>query len=258
MCELFAISGKTPIPVNHYLKELVSHSPEHPNGWGMAVFFGNAVSLEKEPIPAYRSRYLKERLSHPFEAQNMFAHIRLATKGEMAYANTHPFVKRDSSGRAWTLIHNGTIFECPSLDPYIHRQEGQTDSERILLYIIDRINARMKELRRELCSQERFELLEQIMCEITQPNNKVNLLIHDSELTYVHTNTKETLYYQELKNSTLFATVPLCGGIWKPVPFTRLLAWENGELLFMGKDHGNEYTYDPEDMRYIYLDHSFL
>ncbi len=89
MCELFAISGKTPIPVNHYLKELVSHSPEHPNGWGMAVFYGNAVSLEKEPIPAYRSRYLKERLSHPFEAQNMFAHIRLATKGEMAYANTH-------------------------------------------------------------------------------------------------------------------------------------------------------------------------
>ena len=40
--------------------------------------------------------------------------------------------------------------------------------------------------------------------------------------------------------------------------FTRLLAWENGELLFIGKDHGNEYTYDPEDMRYIYLDHSFL
>lgn len=258
MCELFGISGKTPVPVNAYLKELASHSREHPNGWGMAVFYRDAVNLEKEPIMAIQSNYLQERLRHPFEAQNMFAHIRLATKGGAAYENTHPFVKRDASGRAWTLIHNGTIFDCYSLDPYVHRQKGSTDSERILLYIIDRINARMIESGGDLCSKERFEVLDQILCEITRPNNKVNLLVYDSELTYVHTNMRETLYYQKLENSTMFATVPLCGGRWKPLPFTRLLAWKEGRLVFTGRDHGNEYIYDPEDMKYLYLDHACL
>lgn len=254
MCELFGVSGKIPVPVNAYLKELASHSTEHPNGWGIAVFYGNAVSLEKEPLPANQSCYLKERLSHPFEARNMLAHIRLATKGATAYENCHPFIKRDASGRVWTLIHNGTIFDCPLLDPYIHRQRGETDSERILLYSIDRIDTEMKELGRELCSKERFEVLEQILRDITRPNNKVNLLIYDSEITYAHTNLKETLYCQELGSSTLFATVPLCGEKWTPVPSGRVMAWHEGKLLFTGRNHGNEYIYDPEDMKYLYLD----
>ncbi len=258
MCELFGVSGKRPIPVNAYLKELTSHSTEHPNGWGIAVFYGNAVSLEKEPVPAYQSRYLKERLSHPFEAQNMFAHIRLATKGLMAYENSHPFVKRDASGRAWTLIHNGTIFDCSLLDPYIHRQEGKTDSERILLYIVDQIDKKTRELGGELCRKERFEVVEQILCEITRPNNKVNLLVYDGELTYAHTNMRESLYCRKQGSSTLISTVPLCGGEWDPLPLNRLLAWQEGRLLFTGRDHGNEYIYDPEDMKYLYLEHAYL
>lgn len=258
MCELFGISGARPIPVNRYLKELAAHSTEHPNGWGIAVFFGNAVSLEKEPLPAYQSRYLKERLSHPFEAQNMFAHIRLATKGEMAYENCHPFVKRDASGRAWTLIHNGTIFECPLLDPYIYTEEGRTDSERILCHIISSINLKMKTSGRELSAKERFEVLSEILSEITKPNNKVNLLVYDSELMYAHVNMRDTLFCGKLDGSTLLSTVPLCGGAWEPLPFARLLAWRDGTLIFTGEPHGNEYIYDPEDMKYLYLDQAYL
>ena len=86
----------------------------------------------------------------------------------------------------------------------------------------------------------------------------MNLLLYDGEMTYVHTNMKETLFYKESDGSTVFATVPLDNAEWSPVPFTRLLAWQNGKLLTEGADHGHEYIYDPEDMKYLYLEHVFL
>lgn len=77
----------------------------------MAFFYGNAVSLEKQPEATYKSIYLKQRLRVNIEVDKMIAHIRLATRGSMEYENTHPFVQRDNSDRSWTLAHNGTIFE---------------------------------------------------------------------------------------------------------------------------------------------------
>ena len=47
MCELFGVSSGRRIEVNDLLKEFFSHSVRHPNGWGMAMFYENSVSLEK-------------------------------------------------------------------------------------------------------------------------------------------------------------------------------------------------------------------
>ena len=145
MCELFGVSANRKIKVNSLLKEFFSHSSEHPNGWGIAVFDGNNVSIEREPVKAGNSLYLRNRLTARFEVSNMLAHIRRATVGTEMYTNTHPFSKTDESGRTWTLIHNGTIFESPQLSPYQYKQEGTTDSERILLYIVEHVNRRFLE-----------------------------------------------------------------------------------------------------------------
>lgn len=83
MCELFGVSSAQKIEVTDLLKEFFSHSVKHPNGRVMATFYGNAVSLEKEPIQAIKSAYLKERLQQNIQVQNMIAHIRLATRGVM-------------------------------------------------------------------------------------------------------------------------------------------------------------------------------
>lgn len=257
MCELFGVSSRDPFRVNELMKEFVSHSVNHPNGWGLAVFYGGSVSLEKEPIPAYKSRYLKERLRHRLEVRSMMAHIRLATRGQMEYENCHPFVKRDNYGRAWTLIHNGTIFESPVLNKYLYVQEGHTDSERILCHIIAKINEKQKKLKRALKERERFAVLDEIVCEIT-PRNKVNLIIYDSELFYVHTNFRDSLFAKKLSSGVMFATVPLDKQEWEPVPFTKLQAFREGKLVFQGTEHENEYIYDPQDMKYIYLDSSEL
>ncbi len=187
MCELFGVSAEKRRNLNELLRVFFSHGVDHPNGWGMAFFYGNAVSLEKEPETSCKSLYLKERMRGSIEADNMIAHIRQATRGVMAYTNTHPFVLRDNCDRAWTLAHNGTIFACEQLDSFVHVQQGQTDSERILLYLVSRVNEEQERLGRPLSRDERFRLVDELICEIT-PENKVDLLLYDGELLFAHVN----------------------------------------------------------------------
>lgn len=178
MCELFGVSSRQQVEVTDLLKVFFSHSVKHANGWGMATFYGNAVSLEKEPVQAIKSAYLKERLRQRIQVQNMIAHIRLATRGVMEYANCHPFVLRDNDDRCWTLAHNGTIFDYPRHNPYLHQQEGRTDSERILFFLVDQVNQRQSELGRSLRVEERLDLLDALVTDMAK-GNKLNLLIYD-------------------------------------------------------------------------------
>lgn len=257
MCELFGVSSQRKVTVNPLLKEFFSHSVRHANGWGMAVFYGNSVSLEKEPVQAIKSTYLKERLQQNITVKNMIAHIRLATRGNMEYVNCHPFVLRDDSGRCWTLAHNGTIFDYPRHDPYLHWQEGSTDSERILYFLVDQVNRCQQEAGRPLTGGERFTLLDGLVSDMSK-GNKLNLLIYDGELLYVHTNYADSLYYSQREDTLFFATAPLDNRDWRPHPFTTLCAYRDGRRLFQGTNHGMEYQDNAEDMRMIFADYAGL
>lgn len=257
MCELLGVSSRKRIKVTPYLKEFFSHSEKHNHGWGMALFYGDAVSMEKEAICANQSNYLKGRLAHDLYIDNMIAHIRLASVGRMFYENTHPFVKHDSSGRSWTLAHNGTIFYSPKLDEYKDRQEGQTDSERILYYIVDEVNKQQYQLGHALSADERFALLEQLICDLSA-RNKLNLLIWDGEYMYVHTNYRGTLHLLQDEGTTLFSTLPLDQGDWQPVPFLTLQVYRQGQLVHQGTALSQEY-FDPEkDYEYKNIDYANL
>ena len=63
------------------------------------------------------------------------AHIRYATVGNVEYANCHPFSGQTAKGRVIMIAHNGTIFQSNTLNRYLKIQSGETDSERILLYL---------------------------------------------------------------------------------------------------------------------------
>ena len=257
MCELFGISSIDSVSLNDPLREFFSHSVRHPNGWGMAIFHGNFVNLEKEPVPAHKSVYLRERLRHKIEARNMLAHIRLATRGAVDYENCHPFVMKDNRGRTWTLAHNGTIFDCPALDGYVRTQEGRTDSERILCHIITLVNERQTGTGRALTAEERFHVADEAVCRIS-PHNKVNLLIYDSEQFYVHTNYSDSLYLWQTEGTAIFSTVPLDTNRWRPVPLTTLHAYKDGREIFRGTNHGYEYHENPNDMRLLFMDYAEL
>lgn len=251
MCELFGVCSQNSGILNDYLKEFYSHSVRHPHGWGLAVLEGREAVIEKEPIQATKSNYLKERLSLPISAKTAFAHIRYATIGNVEYQNCHPYTLKDHTGRRWTMIHNGTIFEYPPLNKYVGLQTGDTDSERILMYLVEKINEGERQAKRELTAEERFAVLDSIFSAMSK-GNKLNFLIYDGELMYVHTNYADSLYVLEKNGGMFFSTQPLSREDWQKVPFTTLLAYQDGKLVLKGTDHGNEYVDSEENLKFLY------
>ena len=105
-------------------------------------------------------------------------------------------------------MHNGTIFDFPKLDKYKEKEKGDTDSERILLYILDKINEFENSKKAPSTTKERFDLLTRIIFKLSK-NNKLNLMIHDGDITYIHSNTKDSLYYLKNNDSFLITSTPL-------------------------------------------------
>lgn len=240
MCELLGISSEEKIPRNALLREFYSHGTEHPDGWGLATFYGSAVCLEKEPLSSVESAYLKSRLTDDIVEDVLLAHIRKASVGALSYQNSHPFAQRDDSGRLWTLIHNGTIFESAVLEPYKLRQKGESDSERILCYLVDQINAARAERRQPLSPEERFWIVDGVIRMVT-PGNKVNLLIYDGALLYVHMNHRGSLYLREKPGTLIVSTQPLDRERWTEAPLDTPRAYRKGVLAYTGQPHPNEY-----------------
>lgn len=255
MCELFGITSKKSVDAAPLLKEFFSHSVEHKNGWGAAVFSGNTVSVKREPIRACDSTYLKEKLNSEVNVEEMVAHIRRATVGLAEYDNTHPFIGCDSEGRTWTLIHNGHIFDAPALHKYMDVQKGSTDSERILLYIIDRINELYQAADED--EQDRFRTIEDVITELS-PGNKLIFILYDGEFMYVHNNEEGSLHVKDVDGGKVFSTKALDGGSWSEVMLNRLLVYRQGEAVYEGAEHHNTFVWDPEQENEVYLGFSQL
>lgn len=250
MCELFGFSSAFSENITSQLNEFFSHSSQHPHGWGLAL--PREGTLVKEPVRASDSLYLQRLLRAQVETGLALGHIRKATVGNVAWKNCHPYTARDLSGRRWTLIHNGTIFRFPPMDPFYAQTDSDTDSACLLTYILAQVNQRSRAIGAPLSDIQRFALLDQIICQLA-PGNKVNLMLWDGDLLYVHTNYRDTLFQCRTRGGLLFSTHPLSQGTWEPVPFTQLLAFQAGTLAFTGTCHGYAYQEDPEQLRLLYL-----
>ena len=258
MCEILGISAKRRMSANSLLREFFSHAERHPHGWGMARFSdAGMLSIDREPVCATRSAYLKSRLDEPIDERSLIAHIRFATVGHLEYANCHPFTATDNWGRIWTLAHNGTIFNGPQLNDYMGIQFGETDSERVLLHLIDRIDREQIRLGRALGEDERFKTLAAVLAELSK-GNKLNLLIYDGTVMYAHCNFRGTLHFRRDEDAVIFSTYPLSGLGWEETPFTSLVAVKDGEIVRTSPPHGNEYIYNPNDYRMVYMDFARL
>jgi glutamine amidotransferase len=258
---MLGISARRRREANATLREFFSHAERHPHGWGLARFNeGGALvapGVEKEPVKATVSEHLRHLLDDKIDDPTVLAHIRFATVGTMEYENCHPFTGTDNSGRVWTLVHNGTIFAGASLNDYMGLQFGETDSERVLLHLIARIDRAQNRQGRALAEKERFDVLSSAIGALAK-GNKLNLLVFDGEVLYAHTNFRGSLHFLKEDGAVTLSTNPLSQGDWKPVPFTRLVAIKGGEFVREGPSHGNEYIYNPDDYRFVYMNFARL
>lgn len=257
MCELLGVSAKRKIGINGLLETFFSHSEEHRNGWGLALLDEGALSIDREPQKAIDSLYLQAKLNDRIESSKCIAHIRKATIGEVNQNNTHPFSGYDNSGRRWVLAHNGTIFDSDVLAPYQYIQSGTTDSERILLYLIDRINGQYQENGRKLSEETRIRVVDEVIKTVS-PGNKLNLMIYDGELFYVHKNEPGTMYEKNCEDGSILATVPLEPHGWHEFAQNQLMVYRDGELVCAGETHGNTYIHNEEKMKLLYFAYSGL
>ena len=239
MCELFGFSGKNERNLIPYLLEFYSHGGDNPHGWGLAVRDrSEGFRIEKEAVRSDHSRLLPHVIKDLRPTGLLLAHIRNATVGGMHVSNCHPFCAADASGRQWALMHNGTIFRSDRLGKYQKQQQGTTDSERILLYLIDRLNQEAA-----LCPDARRAVVEEVVRELSS-GNKLNLILSDGECLYVHINTRGNLYCKDDGENILFTTRPLDGETWTRVEINRLLVCRDGAMVYAGPDHGYENTAD--------------
>jgi glutamine amidotransferase len=263
MCQLFAISANRRIGINDEVASFISRSDVHKHGWGYVDFTGHHVYAKRETLPAFASDFLKEKLASPFEVSHALFHIRYATVGAIDIHNTHPLTALDIDGRQWAIIHNGTIFNGDKLDRFFHTQTGDTDSERLLLGLIERVNSKIKDSRVPLSDAERFKLVNKTITEAAA-GNKLNVIISDSEILYAHGNSphgsrllgadaeNDYIYTLTSDGSVMLSTIPLDGRDWYPIPINTVFAYKDGEILLKGEPHSYEYIETEADIHDLY------
>ncbi len=91
------------------------------------------------------------------------------------YQNCHPYTPKDDCGRRWDSGTQWYDFRLFALAKFTRLQMGDTDSERILLYLVEQINKKRISASKSIECKERFSLLDAVICEMAE-GNKLNLL----------------------------------------------------------------------------------
>ncbi|BBZ32079.1 class II glutamine amidotransferase [Mycolicibacterium confluentis] len=140
MCRLFGLHAGHPVTATFWLLDapdsLSAQSRRNPDGTGLGVFEADGTPVvRKQPIAAWRD------LAFAAEAREMtgttfIAHVRYATTGATAEANTHPFLQDNR-----IFAHNGIVEGLDILDARLTQLgaadlvRGDTDSERVFALI---------------------------------------------------------------------------------------------------------------------------
>src|SRR4029079_6778528 len=100
----------------------------HSDGWGLALYDGRLARMVLEPTPAANSPLARFVREHPIKTLLAVAHVRQKTRGGIALANTHPFV-RELWGRNLVFAHDGNVKRARALKLGRFKPIGSTDSE---------------------------------------------------------------------------------------------------------------------------------
>jgi predicted glutamine amidotransferase len=185
MCQLLGMNANTPTDLMFSFTGFATRAEEHKDGFGIAFFEGAGVRLFVDAQSARTSPVAEMVRRFPIRSQNVIAHIRKATQGSVALANTHPFV-RELWGRYWVFAHNGDL---KGFAPRLHgafRPVGETDSERALCWL-------MQELAKAHASVPSIAELTATLRELAPvpaAHGSFNFLLDNGEALWAHASTR--------------------------------------------------------------------
>ena len=185
MCQLLGMNANTPTDVMFSFTGLATRADEHKDGFGIAFFEGRGLRHFVDHHSA-RVSPLAELVKHyPIKSDNVIAHIRKATQGQVSLENTHPF-QRELWGRYWVFAHNGNLVD---FNPRLHaafKPVGQTDSERAFCWL-------MQELAKAHADVPSIEELSHTLRELTPQlacHGTFNMLLSNGQALWAHGSTK--------------------------------------------------------------------
>jgi predicted glutamine amidotransferase len=147
MCQLLGMNSRLPASLSVSLSGFSRRggaTAEHADGWGVAFFNteqdrpGKGVQCFLEAQPAAGSAMASMLQNHPIKTHNAVAHVRRATVGPVALANSHPFT-RALWGRHWVFAHNGHLDEFNPELTGVFQPVGATDSEKAFCLILQEL-----------------------------------------------------------------------------------------------------------------------
>jgi predicted glutamine amidotransferase len=149
MCRLIGIVGTHPLPVADVMEAFFplctqghvkcTMKPGHLDGWGLSGYSSKrAVYFDRRAEPINTDKKLFDQASQKAaksQSPILIGHLRKASEGRRDVSNSHPFHSRD-----WIFAHNGTVFgAAASLPLQDSEPQGQTDSERLFLWIVENV-----------------------------------------------------------------------------------------------------------------------
>ncbi len=196
MCELLAISSQLATHTGFSLKKLASHSYydnqqkiSNPDGWGVAYYEDNDVTLLREPQAASESKLVRFIEKNIQPTKLLISHIRKATDGTLALKNTHPF-RRELGGCMHVFAHNGDakgIQQNPQFKTQRFQPLGDTDSEHAFCHLLDQLAALWKNSKNGQLPA--LSARHEIVCEFAEKLSKLgpaNFLYADSDVLFAH------------------------------------------------------------------------
>ena len=184
MCQLLGMNANTPTDVMFSFTGLATRADEHKDGFGIAFFEGCGLRHFVDHHSARDSALAELVKRYPIRSENVIAHIRKATQGQVSLENTHPF-QRELWGRYWVFAHNGNLVD---FHPRLHaafKPVGQTDSERAFCWL-------MQELAKAHASVPSIEELSHTLAELTPQLNRhgtFNMLLSNGQALWAHGST---------------------------------------------------------------------
>jgi glutamine amidotransferase len=231
MCEVYGFCGSVPTKLNKYTDEFWLHSRVHQDGFGYYLADKNKLYVN----PDCAMHYIKGLQKFNFVSKLALCHIRFKTHGPASIENCHPFIKYDNFGIRWSLIHNGYIDDSPAVEALGTLQIGETDSERILLSIIETVNYYYEHSWIENKNDFLNFMYAQIELTLHELSSlgKVNLIFTDSLTNnmYVYMNHPNTLFYLNTPTGVHISTTKLSNEKWLAVEPRKLHIFNNGKKL---------------------------
>jgi glutamine amidotransferase len=191
MCQLLGMNCNVPTDICFSFRgfhQRGGRTGDHADGFGVAFFEGPGCRIFVDARPATNSPVAELIANYPIRSQNVIAHIRKATRGEVALVNTHPFM-RELWGRYWIFAHNGTLENFHPEHGNRYRPVGATDSEKAFCYLLDTLRLRYPDEQPPLA--ELYGTLATLSAEIAG-HGTFNYIISNGDYLFAHCTDKLT------------------------------------------------------------------